>query len=348
MKRALPESPISGLDDLHNALQLALEVEHSTIPAYLCAMWSIRPGTNLEAVQILREIVTQEMLHMTLVANVLNAVGGEPHVDDPEFLPRYPATLPHSDGTVLLSLAPFSPAGVDTFMRIERPESVGVRPRTSGYHSLGQFYAAVVQEITRLAGERNIFTGKRAHQVTPGTYFYGGAADVVEVTDLDSALDALGMIVEQGEGYAGSVHQLHHPVGYSENPLAHYYRFQEIAVGRRFRPADTPLTGPTGERLLVDWDAVYPMVPDIKLDDLPPDSAVRESMNRCNRTYASLLDALQRAFTGSPPALLEAVPLMWQLEDQATGLMKVPTGGGRTAGPSFEWPAGPPEGTEGP
>ena len=66
---------------LRDALQHALMLEHATIPAYLCALYSIEDGTNVEAAEIIRSVVMEEMLHMVLVANVLNAVGGEPSVD---------------------------------------------------------------------------------------------------------------------------------------------------------------------------------------------------------------------------------------------------------------------------
>ena len=37
------------LDDLKENLQTAMELEHSTIPPYLCALYSIKEGKNLMA-----------------------------------------------------------------------------------------------------------------------------------------------------------------------------------------------------------------------------------------------------------------------------------------------------------
>lgn len=34
------------------------------------------------------------MLHFAILANVLNAIGGQPEFDKPEFVPIYPDTLP--------------------------------------------------------------------------------------------------------------------------------------------------------------------------------------------------------------------------------------------------------------
>ena len=68
--------PLKTLEDLRQHLQWAIELEHTTLPPYLCALYSIKPGTNSEAVDVIASVFIEEMLHMTLAANVLNAVGG--------------------------------------------------------------------------------------------------------------------------------------------------------------------------------------------------------------------------------------------------------------------------------
>jgi hypothetical protein len=45
-------------------------------------------------------VVIEEMLHMTIAANVLNAVGGHPAIDRPDFVPNYPEDLPALNLTV--------------------------------------------------------------------------------------------------------------------------------------------------------------------------------------------------------------------------------------------------------
>ena len=40
---------IESIDDLRCHLQVALELEHSTIPPYLCALYSIPDGSNVTA-----------------------------------------------------------------------------------------------------------------------------------------------------------------------------------------------------------------------------------------------------------------------------------------------------------
>ena len=62
--------------DLHYYLQKAVELEHSTIPPYLTAMFSVKPGANRRIGELIRSIVIEEMLHMTISANILIAIGG--------------------------------------------------------------------------------------------------------------------------------------------------------------------------------------------------------------------------------------------------------------------------------
>ena len=51
----------------------------STMPPYLYALYSLG-GTNPAARTTLRAIVEEEMLHMLLACNILNAVGGKPTI----------------------------------------------------------------------------------------------------------------------------------------------------------------------------------------------------------------------------------------------------------------------------
>ena len=56
-------------------LQTALELELATIPPYLVALLSIQLPGNRASAEIIRSVMMEEMLHLVLVANVLNAVG---------------------------------------------------------------------------------------------------------------------------------------------------------------------------------------------------------------------------------------------------------------------------------
>ncbi len=87
--------------DLHELLQYALQLEHATIPPYLAAYYSLT-AQNGSIRSAIKQIAVEEMLHMTIVANVLNAIGGKPEIDRPYFVPKYPSPLPMSVGDDLI------------------------------------------------------------------------------------------------------------------------------------------------------------------------------------------------------------------------------------------------------
>lgn len=90
---------IKSVEELGSRVQTAIEIEHSTIPP-LTALYSISSVRNAFACQTIQSVVMEEMLHMTLAANILNAVGGHPAIDNEKFIPEYPTYLPHSDETL--------------------------------------------------------------------------------------------------------------------------------------------------------------------------------------------------------------------------------------------------------
>jgi len=331
-----PKHRIKKLEHLRSHLQTAIEVEHSTIPPYLCALYSIKDGSNLEAVRIIRSVVVEEMLHMILAANVLNAIGGSPHLNNSRFIPKYPSFLPHSDDAFRVSLERFSKHAIATFRRIERPARPSAPPEADRYHSLAQFYAAIELGLSELAAE-GIFTGDTSRQVSP-EHYSGGSGEVTPVTDLASALLALEEITGQGEGVDHSIWE-GDPEKFGEvQEPAHYFRFDEIYRQQRYTAVDTLTSGPSGKQLIVQWDQVYPMQPNPKMADYPHDSALWRKAHAFNRGYTALLDELNTALSGNPKRLNQSVSGMYQLKQQAVELMKTPVGDGEmTAGPSFEY-----------
>jgi len=198
--------PITTLDDLRTHLQWAIELEHATIPPYLCALYSIQPGTNRESAETITSVFIEEMLHMTLAANVLNAIGGRPVIDKPDFLARYPTYLPHSADAFLVPLARFAPATIEIFLKIEKPEPLGAPPEGDHFHTIGQFYEAIGQGLRQLCeriGEKEVFCGDPARQVTPAALEYTGSGRVITVADLASALAAIEEIEERTTSATG-------------------------------------------------------------------------------------------------------------------------------------------------
>ena len=192
--------------------------------------------------------------------------------------------------------------------------------------------------VDRSGADPGVWTGAEERQVQPAGEYYGGGGDAIAVAGRDDALKALQLIVDEGEGFQGGVFDGDHEILGEAEELAHYFRFDELARGRRYVRGDTPSSGPTGGAILIDYEVVAPMRPDPRPDDHPPGSELRALSDECDATYARLLARLQTAFTGTPAALRAAVQDMWALEYQARGLMHVPVGDGQVAGPAFSPP----------
>lgn len=340
---SLPSARITSVEELRTHLQWAIELEHATIPPYLCALYSLDATRNPHAVEVVQSVFVEEMLHLALAANLLNAIGGEPVLDAPHLLPGYPRTLPHGDQSFEIELLPFGERALDGFLRIEQPSAPGAEPEGDRYETIGQFYEAVESGLRHLCdvhGEDAVFSGNPERQIS-ASYPYGGSGRVVAVRDLASALDALTEIVEQGEGSAHSDiwdgdHQMFHA---DREEVAHYYRFEELRLGRRYRPGDTASSGPTGDAVEVAWDGVRPMRPNPRIADSPSGSAVRDAQEAFNAAYCTLLFLLEQAFNGDPGMLRTATGAMFGLRSQAQALMALEWGDGSTAGPTFEYVA---------
>src|SRR5262249_47951462 len=147
-------------------------------------------------------------------------------------------------------------------------------------------------------------------------------------------------IVEEGEGAAHSEvwdgdNDVFHP---ERDQVAHYYRFQELKLGRRYRRGDTPRSGPTGDPISIEWDAVRPMRTNPCSTDHAVGSPIRGAQEQFNHSYCGLLRSLEQAFNGAPQTLGAAIGGMYSLKSQALALMQLPTEDGlATAGPTFEY-----------
>ena len=326
------------VEGLRRALQNAIELEHATIPPYLYALYSLKTGTNMEIAGLIKSIVLQEMLHMSLDCNILNAIGGTPKIDDPRFLPKYPGPLPGGvESGLIVPLAPFSKQLVqDTFMEIEEPEDPLHFPvkeldlaAAETPVTIGQFYAKIVEQIKDCP--RDIFTGDPDKQLTTGFK----ALQQIHVHNAETAIAAIDLIVEQGEGTAVS------PLD-PEHELAHYYRFAEIYNGRKLiRNSDSKPGAPGfiygGHRIEFDPSGVWPVIRNPSQNGYASGSKARNLNETFNYTYTGLLKSLQLVFSGEPDRLGPAIGLMESMKEQALVMMSTETVPGQTAGPSFEY-----------
>jgi hypothetical protein len=316
------EVAIRTPEELREHLALAMRVELSTIPPYLYAMYSIEDQRS-EAARLLMSIVAEEMLHLALAANLLVAVGGEPDFLDVDLQPTYPGSLPHHRPDLPLHLAPASPELIrSTFMVIERPEAAGARPEADGYHTIGQFYAAVEAAIERLSAAGPLFVAGTESRQLAGHHFYGvvefdaaDSGDLVHVEDLVSARQAIEIIVHQGEGlaedrWADPAHQ----------ELTHYAKLVRIIDG-------TTALGP-----------VRPVRTDPRSADYP--AGVRPISDLLNGTYRALFHVLDALYHpgGHQAALVGVLYLLMAdiLGPLARHLTTMPLGDGTVASPTFE------------
>ena len=322
---------IRDVEGLRQSLQNAVELEHATLPTYLTAMYSIKDGSNQEIVALIKSVVMEEMLHFGLACNILNAIGGAPQINTPKFIPTYPGPLPMGIGDdFLVTLKKLSLEQVhDTFMRIEEPEdpiefeSLAVEPEQ--YDTIGQFYTAVKHKI-RTFGDC-IFTGDPALQVS------GVFPQLVPIHDVESACQAIDVIIRQGEGTATSPFD-------SPGELAHFYKFEEIYRGKHLvRDPNAPNGYSfTGLPIPFDPNGVFPMADNPDTTKLPAGSRALFLSQQFNYTYTSLLNALHQTFNGQPGRLDTAIGVMYSLRLQAQELMQIAIDAtGQTAGPAWQY-----------
>ena len=236
---APPEAPfvIEHREALIYMLCQAAELEHGIMCQYLYAAFSLKQSQDegltadeQKAVQRWRKqishVATQEMLHLSLVQNLLSAIGGAPHMSRPNF--PHPAS--HYPAGVHLALMPFGDQALRHFMFLERPEGMDLKdadgmaafgralpameageivPRGQDFATVGHLYRSIEAGIAHLAdkyGERWLFVGPPRAQATQQHF---GWPELIPVTDAASAQRAIDEILEQGEGPRGQWQDAH-------------------------------------------------------------------------------------------------------------------------------------------
>lgn len=329
-------------EDLHRLVEQAIRLEFSTIPPYLTAMLSLHPGTNRGIWGTIHEVVVDEMLHMTIACNILNAVGGRPPLADPSFLPTYPGSLPMGIGDdLVVGLEPFTTDLMKrVFMEIEEPEEPIHIPTAEAardlpqFSTIGAFYTALAHALERLGD--SVFVGDPERQAVPTTWFGDRAFPILNVAD---AVRAIALIIEEGEGTPAS------PLD-PDGEFAHYYRFEEIWRLKRIAPDPSAPGGYSfsGPTIPFDPAAVWPITPNQRLADLDHDSLAGRRASRFSFVFTKLMQALDRTFDGSPERFEAAMGLMFELKLAGQALVQLPAikngqNTERNAGPTFEFRA---------
>ncbi|HEV2011627.1 MAG TPA: ferritin-like protein [Candidatus Limnocylindria bacterium] len=356
---AEPPIVVEHREQLIYLLREAAELEHTILCEYLFAAFTMKQRTDegltaaqLDAVDRWRKtiltVAKQEMLHLTLVQNLLTAIGAAPHLSRPNL----PTAAKHFPAGVQIALVPFGERALKHFLFLERPEGVAlddpdaqvaidrarplmadddIVPAPQSFATVGHLYRAIdvgFAWLTGTLGEERLFIGPAPAQTSPDVMHWDG---LIAVTDLDSAHQAIDVVVEQGEGATGDWRE------------AHFGKFLEIydeylalrAADPTFEPARPVLPGHVRPHRYGD---AVPLIDD------PRTRRVADLFNVVNEI---VLLALTRFFahTDESPeqlALLEnvGVGLMFAaikpLGQLLTTLPFGPSAPGQTAGPTFE------------
>lgn len=253
---------------VQSLLQTCLRVEHSTIPLYLTTMYSIVNQTSFEA-KTMRSVVMEEMLHMTNAANVLNAIGGHPDIDSPDFIPKYPLVLP------VLNMS--ADVVWFTFESMQHYQILESTPPGGYSQSISAAYLHVVELLNELVnqhGEPAVFSGDHSLQVE-ATTSYGQVAN--KVFNLANATGALLGTADQGGGCPVSGKSWPETssiaAGHLGGNFSHSARYQEILDGRSYRASDT-VGNETGEFHNVSWHNVRRFAPNPSTMDFWPEQCV--------------------------------------------------------------------------
>jgi len=326
--------PIASVADARAMLQTAIGVEFGTLPPYLYALFSIPPDKNAAAAARIRSVAMQEMIHMCLACNILNAIGGNPVLKPP----KYPGPLPGDIGPpggkpLTIHLLPFSVDAMAQGMAIEQPETPLEFPVVESLFAaappeavtIGQFYQALDQFLSKLPKK----AWKPGRNQIGDSQFFAG--QMFPINSYKEAQKAIEEIVSEGEGASDS------PLDFQDE-VAHYYRFGECFNNKVLTKAKNPKGYAWGPQSLgIDWKAVYPAIPDPCKHDFskePPEAQAAQAA--CNAAYSQMIDELRLAVNGKTGRLGNAVRAMFDLRTSAQVAMTTPLKNKKlVAGPSF-------------
>jgi hypothetical protein len=228
---------IENRSQLVYLLTEAAELEHAILCCYLFASFSLKQSTEeglteAQVAQIdewrrlLNGIAVQEMIHFATACNLLTAIGGSPQLRRPN-LPSHARAYPPR---FQLRLMRFGLEALEQFVSLEQPESVweaqtlgeyratavpldrlsDIFSSERNYATVGELYRGIQDGfayLTQKLGERELFVGPPSGQ-TADTFF--SLPGLIPVHDLASALEAINVIVEQGEGASEDAEDSHY------------------------------------------------------------------------------------------------------------------------------------------
>ena len=357
---AEPVLTVDTREELVYLLGQACEIEHGLMCEYLYAQFSLKRGLEegLTEAQLARvqaweaaliAVIKQEMLHLALATNILTAVGAAPHFERPNFpiLSRW-----YPEG-VQIALLPFGERALRHFIYLERPEGMALddaagfaaarqaQPPATGdtplvaepeeWRTVGHLYRGIEAGLATLCaryGEDAVFIGPARAQAVTDIFEW---PELLAVTDLASARQAIETIVEQGEGARGDWIRSHFGtfVGILEDLLA------VQAADPAFNPA-RPVE-----------PAFVRLPPDVQAGTLIEDPTTAQVADLANSLYETVLQVLSRYYIHHGETTAESDTLArtakhlmnWVMRELGPVLTALPVGPshpGRTAGPTFD------------
>ncbi|RQP23868.1 ferritin-like domain-containing protein [Piscinibacter terrae] len=307
----IPESNIviRSREQLLYTLSEASEIEHNLMCCYLYAAWSLKTedddGVDDEVraelkrwQRVIVHVAIDEMSHLALVANLMNALGGAAHLHRPNF----PISSGYHPAGLQVKLAPFSRATLQHFIYLERPEGsdepdgegfevalnyrrglngLELMPSAQDFPTVGHLYHSVeaaLRELSGALGERQLFCGDPDLQVGPDIVQLPG---LLPVTDLASACRAIQTIVEQGEG------------SQADTANSHFQRFIGIRTAHERLMAERPDFSPAHPAA---HNPVMRRPPDPKGKVWVQLDAPRSALDLGNAVYNHMLRFLAQGF----------------------------------------------------
>lgn len=325
----------SDVSSVQQLVQQAIDLEFATLPPYLYATFSIPDGMNKVASGLFHSVQGEEMVHMCLACNIMNAIGGDVQINPPSF----PGHLPGDVAKELtVHLYPFSKAAAKQGMDIETPVKPVIAPErmalmsmktTDQLVTIGEYYEYLKEQLSALPDDA---WHDNRNQITDSQYMQGL---IFSISSYEKAAKAIDIIVSEGEGAP----EIGSPLDY-QNVLSHYYRFQEIYKNRVWTKADNEVGYVWGDPLGVDWSGVYDAISDPETHDFSTESAEAQTAQQaCNLAFTHMVDELQSAFRGDTGDLGNAIQSMLKLQMAATAALKVPLNNGQVSGPAFKYDA---------
>ncbi|MBJ6146286.1 ferritin-like domain-containing protein [Hymenobacter sp. BT559] len=333
---------ISSRSDLLTLLNEACELEHGLACSYLYAAFSLKQqleegGLTWEQLHVVRRwaaqlylVASQEMFHLAQVWNLQVAIGGTPYY----MRPNFPVVSKYYPLGLGIALEPFSRQSIKRFIAYEMPRGMErkgqlgfVNEDSLDYRTVGELYDLIHAGFTALDGP-DLFIGKPALQATPALIDF---PEIVPVTKLADAHEAISRIVEQGEG--GAIDHVDSHYGIFKSILEEYEQLTKSAEPQ-FQPVRPAVTNPA----LAPRPGYYHANQAFITNDFTAEVA-----DLFDDLYVLMMRVLQFTFTIDEPRRRDlaryAIGMMpMVVKPLGDALMLLPAGRlfpGRSAGPAF-------------